>query len=300
MPCIQTAITNHFKMFFRDVSDETFYEIHNRQGLLHILIVFMAVIVESNSISIIPVNPGCGNDGSAKIATNIFGNGFRIAEIGLGIDIEAVFVLSVAFCFYFFKGRPYFVFHFIEKSRAESIAQIVVVKVLYMAPEAVVTVAAFGKETVNVGIPFEIAAKRMKDHDIAGSKIFGMVQIEKHPRYYTGDGMEETVQERSVLKKKGTEIFINGKNAMAVLDTNEFERHTGGAIHSIFVATGRAKTAVTVERNEFEVRAVRTRVHGTAKRRITAVDHLIDIFHLSFSGMKSIFNFFIMVCKDSL
>lgn len=49
--------------------------------------------------------------------------------------------------------------------------------------------------------------------------------------------MEEAVQERTVLKKKGTEILINGKNAMAVLDTNEFERHTGGAIHSVFVAT---------------------------------------------------------------
>ena len=32
----------------------------------------------------------------------------------------------------------------------------------------------------------------------------------------------------------------------------------------------------------------------------TAVDHLIDIFHLSISGMKSIFNFFIIVGKDSL
>lgn len=49
--------------------------------------------------------------------------------------------------------------------------------------------------------------------------------------------MEEAVQEKTVLKKKGTEILINGKNAMAVLDTNEFERHTGGAIHSVFVAT---------------------------------------------------------------
>ena len=49
--------------------------------------------------------------------------------------------------------------------------------------------------------------------------------------------MEEAVQERTVLKEKGTEIFINGKNAMAVLDINEFERHTGGAFHSIFVAT---------------------------------------------------------------
>ena len=41
----------------------------------------------------------------------------------------------------------------------------------------------------------------------------------------------------SVLKEEAAEIFINGKNAMAVLDTNEFERHTGGAFHSIFVAT---------------------------------------------------------------
>ena len=49
--------------------------------------------------------------------------------------------------------------------------------------------------------------------------------------------MKETVQEGAVLKKKVAEIFINGKNAMAVLDTNEFERHTGGAFHSIFVAT---------------------------------------------------------------
>ena len=127
VPCIQAAITNPFKMFFREVSDETFDEIHNRQGLFHILIVFMAVIVESNSISIIPVNPGCGYDGSAKIASNIFSNDFRIAEIRLGVDIEAVFVLSVAFCFYFFKGGSYFVLNLIDESCAESISKIVLV-----------------------------------------------------------------------------------------------------------------------------------------------------------------------------
>lgn len=77
-------------MFFRDVADETFYEIYDRQSFLYILIIFMAVIVESNGITIIPINPGCGYDGSAKIASNIFSNDFRIAEIRLGIDIEAV------------------------------------------------------------------------------------------------------------------------------------------------------------------------------------------------------------------
>ena len=141
----------------------------------------MTVIVESNGISVIPVNPGSGNYWPAKIAADIFSHYFRIAKVGFGIDIEALFVLAVAFRFYMFKGRTYFVFQFIEESRAESIAEIVVVKVFYMAPEAVITVAAFGKKTVNVGIPFEITAKSMKDHDIAGSKVFGMVQIEKHP-----------------------------------------------------------------------------------------------------------------------
>ena len=87
---------------------------------------------------------------------------------------------------------------------------------------------------------------------------------------------------------------------MAVLDTDEPERHTGSAIHRIFVSAGRTKTVVIAERNEFEVPTVRITVHGTAKRGITAVNHLINIFYLSLSGMKSIFNFFIMVCKDSL
>ena len=82
--------------------------------------------------------------------------------------------------------------------------------------------------------------------------------------------MKETVQERTVLKEKGTETFINSKNAMAVLDIDEFKRHTGGAFHSIFVAASGTKTAVTAERNEFEVTTVRTTVHGTAKRGITA------------------------------
>ena len=83
--------------------------------------------------------------------------------------------------------------------------------------------------------------------------------------------MEETVQERTVLKEEVAEIFINSKNAMAVLDTDEFKRHTGGAFHSVFVSAGRTKAAVTAERNEFEVPTVWTTVHGTAKGRIAAV-----------------------------
>lgn len=62
-----------------------------------------------------------------------------------------------------------------------SIEKIVVVEVFYMVPKAIIAVAAFGQDAVNMRIPFQIPAERMKDHDIAGSVIFGMVQVEKHP-----------------------------------------------------------------------------------------------------------------------
>lgn len=39
---------------------------------------------------------------------------------------------------------------------------------------------------------------------------------------YTGGGMEGKVEERTVLKEEVAEIFINGKNKMAVLNTGEF------------------------------------------------------------------------------
>lgn len=41
-------------------------------------------------------------------------------------------------------------------------------------------------------------------------------------------------------------------------------------------------------------------VLSTTKRRITTVNRFFDIFHFRRYGMKSIFDFFIIVCKDSL
>ena len=190
MSCIQAAVSDHFKMFFRDVPDQAFDEIHNRQGFFHILFIFVTVIVESDSVCVIPVNSGSGNYGSAQIASDVFGNCFGITEIWFCIDIKALLMLGVTFGFYLFERRSDSVFEFIEKSSTESITQKVVVKVFYMTPEAVIAVTAFGKDAVYVGIPFEVATKSMKDHDIAGSKISGMVQVKKHPCYNTGDGME--------------------------------------------------------------------------------------------------------------
>lgn len=167
-------------MFFWNMTDQSFDEIHNRESFFHICVIFVAVVVKRNRISVIAVNPGCGNDWPAKIAADVFGHYFGVTGIWFCIDIEALFMQSVTFGFYFFERRPDSVLHFIEKCSTEGVTEIMIIKVFDMTPETVITVATFGKKAVNMRIPFEIPAECMKDHDIAGSVIFGMVQVEKH------------------------------------------------------------------------------------------------------------------------
>ena len=229
------------------------------------------MIVESDRITIIVIDPGSNDDRPAKITTDILSDYFGVTENRFSIDIETMFMFAVTSCFYFFKRRPDPDFQFIEESGAESTAEIVIVKVPDMTPGAVITETAFGEEAVDMGIPFEIPAKSVEDHDISRGEIFGLVELEKHTGDDTGDRMEETVQERAVLEEKGTEIFINGKDAMAMADIDELKKHRGGAFHSVFITAGRAETAAATERDEFQLAAVGTAEHGTAKGRIAAV-----------------------------
>ena len=92
-----------------------------------------------------------------------------------------------------------------------------------------------------------------------------------------------------------TEFIIDGKDTMTMSNMNQFEGHTGSAIHSIFYAASGAETAMTAKRDKFQLSTVGTAVHGAAKSGIATVNHFIDIFHLSLSEMKSMFNFFIIV-----
>ena len=231
----------------------------------------MTVIVERDRITVIVIDPGSSDDRPSKITTDILSDYFGVTEIRFRIDIETMFMFAVTSCFYFFKRRPDPDFQFIEESGAESTAEIVIVKVPDMTPGAVITETAFGEEAVDMGIPFEVPAKSVEDHDISRGEIFGLVELEKHTGDDTGDRMEETVQERAVLEEKGTEIFINGKDAMAMADIDELKKHRGGAFHSVFITAGRAETAAATERDEIQLAAVGTAVHGTAKGRIAAV-----------------------------
>ena len=81
MPCIQSSISDHFKVFFWNVADETFDEIHGRDCFLDIFFIFMAVVMKSNHFAIIFINTGSGYDRTSEIATNIFDYVFRVTFI---------------------------------------------------------------------------------------------------------------------------------------------------------------------------------------------------------------------------
>ena len=93
---INAAVADHFEMFFRDMSDETFYEFHNRKSFFDIGVIFVSVVMEGNKVTNIAVNLGRGDNGPPQITPNVFYGGFRITFIRLCIDIKTVFVFLVS------------------------------------------------------------------------------------------------------------------------------------------------------------------------------------------------------------
>ena len=72
--CINPTIPNHFKMFFRDVANETLDEFHSRNRFFYVLFILMPVVMESDHFTIVFINSGCGNDRTTKITPNVFYN----------------------------------------------------------------------------------------------------------------------------------------------------------------------------------------------------------------------------------
>ncbi len=71
----------------------------------------MLIVMESHHLPIVGINPGkSSNDRAAKITAEIFNNGFWVAKIGLGINVESISVPMVNGGFHLFKKRDRCVF----------------------------------------------------------------------------------------------------------------------------------------------------------------------------------------------
>ena len=173
--------------------DQEFDKINGGQCFSDERIVFVPVVVESYLVTVIGINSGKSNDRPAQIAADVFDNGFRIAKIGFGINVKAVFVFAIDFRFDLLKRRSDAFFQFVEQDCLERSTKIGVVEIFYGTPETVIRISPFGKKAMDVGIPFKRAAKSMKDADKSGNKIFGFVQGEKKLFHDIGNRFEKAV-----------------------------------------------------------------------------------------------------------
>lgn len=87
---------------------------------------------------------------------------------------------------------------------------------------------------------------------------------------------------------------------MAMNTRNKLTGHMKRTKLVVFVSTGRAKTAFTAKGNKFKISTVRTAIHGTNVRRITTMNHLVDIFNDSRTRMEFVNDVFIIIGKDGL
>ena len=90
-------------------------------------------------------------------------------------------------------------------------------------PEAIFIETAFGKNAMNVRIPFQVAAKGMKDTDKSRNKVSFMIKIIEKTGDSLIDSLKKTVQKRTVSKKKWAKFFRYGEYTVPVCGANQFE-----------------------------------------------------------------------------
>ena len=55
-PCVDATITDHLEVFFRDMANQTFNELHDWDCLLDIDIILVTVVMKGNKVAIIFIN----------------------------------------------------------------------------------------------------------------------------------------------------------------------------------------------------------------------------------------------------
>lgn len=90
---IDTVVTDHFKVFFRDMLNQPRNKIQDRKSFDDKEIVFVTIIMKSDKIVVIIIDSGSSNDRTSKIATDVFDYRGRITFVWFGINVKAIFML---------------------------------------------------------------------------------------------------------------------------------------------------------------------------------------------------------------
>jgi hypothetical protein len=151
---IKTVVTDHFKMFVRDMADKSFNKIQCGKRFVNKDIVFVAIIMKSDRSPIVGINTGSGNDRTTKIAADILSNLIRITDIIFSVNIKTIRAGFVDERFNRIKSGTNPSGETVKQSGPESITEELEVKVRNFAPGSTIACPAFRDKNMNMGIPF--------------------------------------------------------------------------------------------------------------------------------------------------
>ena len=126
----------------------------------------------------------------------------------------------------------------------------------------------------------------MKNTNETRSKVFRFVLLIKHAKNNISNGMKETIEERTVIEKESAKFFRNSKHTVTMDTANELTGHMKRALQIIFVTASRAESRFTSKRNKLQFPTVWTSKKSATKRRVTTMNHLVDIFNDGSPWMK--------------
>ena len=121
------------------------------------------------------------------------------------------------------------------------------------------------------------------------------IKFAEHAKNDIADGMKKAVEQRAISAEKDAKFFRNSEYTMPVNALNDFEGHRSSALDRIEISARRAETAFAAKRNKFERTTRRTPIHGAAESRISAMNHLFDVFKNNRAGLKGVLDFFVVI-----
>ncbi len=178
--CIDTVITDHLKVFFRDMSDQTADKVHDGDCLLNVFFVLMPVVIKGDILSVIVQDALCRDHRTAKISADILKDFGRFTFFGFCIYVESVLMVPINSSFCLFKRVAKSFVQQAEESGLERVPEQLVVKVMDIPREAFIAQAALRNKAVDVRVPFKISAKGMEHADKAGGEIFLFIEFMEH------------------------------------------------------------------------------------------------------------------------
>ena len=110
---VKTVISNHFKVFFRNMNNKPFNKLGGGDFFCNQFIILMPVVVKGNKITVIIINTGGSDDGSAEISADVSDDVLRVCKSGFSVDIKAVRAMFVYIRFCFFERVAYLFVHVI-------------------------------------------------------------------------------------------------------------------------------------------------------------------------------------------